>query len=89
MPWIDAEMKEAIKARLRDVHGMPDMDFVDLHVYPGPKATKENLIVEIADSMARVELRRRAGEKPDGPVRSDVEPIDVRELVKKFDIPKS
>lgn len=64
MPWIDPEMKEAIKARLRDVHGMPDLDFSGLHVDPGPPATRENLIVSLADSMADVERRRRAGEQP-------------------------
>ena len=88
MPWIDDETREAVERRLREVHGFPaDYRFGKCHVDLGPAATVEKIIEQLADSTADIARRRTAGEKPNGPARCNIEPIDVREFVKN--LPKS
>jgi hypothetical protein len=82
MPWIDDEMKAAVAKRLRDVHGMEGVEIHRIHVDLGPKATRENVVEQLADSLAELEKRRRAGALPDQPVRSNQPQIDVRDLVR-------
>lgn len=82
MPWIDEEMRAAIAERLRDVHGMPDFIVGRINYWPGPKATRENVIENLARSLAEVASRHETGTLTSQPPQRRKRPRSAHDIVR-------